>query len=317
VKRFADGWLQLQTEYLQLCGLPLWIHALPHEGGIVLLDSGVAGTPEQSLRGELAQAGLRLEDVDLVVNSHAHPDHMGGNSALQAAAAPTFAGPAAEAQWLEDNQALVEQLWEPNPDAYRLSEDERTDLDGLLGERVRVERLLRDGDQLALSEATLTVVTTSGHSPGHIAVHDADRGVLFTFDDVQGGGVPIAGGEVWLAPLYHDVRRYRDGLHRLLELDFHVLVPSHGDQLDRDAGEARIRESLEFIERASAFVEESVDGRDSIGLRELAEAIGTRLGPFGGLNLQTMSIARAHLDELVRSGRATRRWHLNPAPGAS
>ena len=29
-------------------------------------------------------------------------------------------------------------------------------------------------------------ITTGGQSPGHIAVHDTHRGVLFTFDDVQG-----------------------------------------------------------------------------------------------------------------------------------
>lgn len=310
MRTFADGWVQLRTEYLQTCGLPLWIHALPHDDGILLLDSGVSQTPERSLRGELADAGLRIEDVDLVVNSHAHPDHMGGNSELSRIASPVFAGPAAEARWLEDNDALVEELWEPHPDAYRLTDDERRDLEAQLGERVRVDRLLRDGDRIELSSAALTAVTTSGHSPGHIAVHDEQRGVLFTFDDVQGNGVPIAGGSSWLAPLYHDVRRYREGLGRLLDIDFALLVPSHGDQLDHAAGLARIRESIDFVDRASELVDEVVSAREDIGLRELAEAIGTSLGPYGGVNLQTMSIARAHLDDLVRSGRATTRWHL-------
>ncbi len=310
MKAFGDGWVQLRTEYLQTCGLPLWIHALPHDDGVLLLDSGVAETPERSLRAELDVAGLRIEAVDIVVNSHAHPDHMGGNSELARIASPVFAGPAAEAGWLEDNDLLVDELWEPSPDAYRLDDAARVDLEDQLGERVRVERLLRDGDTVEVSAASLTVVSTSGHSPGHIAVHDAARGLLFTFDDVQGSGVPIAGTSTWLAPLYHDLRRYRRGLERLLDLDFELLVPSHGDPLDATAGSARIRESLAFVDRVEEFVDREVGGRDDVGLAELATAIGTRLGPYGGLNLQTTSVARAHLDDLVRRGLATTRWHL-------
>lgn len=313
MKRFADGWVQLRTEYLQTCGLPLWIHALPHDDGVLLLDSGVAETPERSLRGELDAAGLAIADVDLVVNSHAHPDHMGGNSELARIAGPTFAAPAAEAGWLEDNDTLIDELWEPAPDAHRLSPDERADLEAQLGQRVRVERLLRDGDRLEVSSGTLRVVTTSGHSPGHIALHDEGRGLLFTFDDVQGAGVPIAGTDTWLAPLYLDVRRYRAGLQHLLELDFDLLVPSHGDPLSAAPGRDRIRQSLDFVDRVDEFVDAEVAGRDDVGLRELAEAIGTRLGPFGGVNLQTVSVARAHLDDLVRAGRASTRWHLTDA----
>jgi glyoxylase-like metal-dependent hydrolase (beta-lactamase superfamily II) len=299
VKRFADGWFQIRTEYLEFCGLPLYLHAYAGADGIVLLDSGVAATPAASVRPELAAAGLAIEDISLVVNSHAHPDHMGGNAALAAISDPVFAGPAAEAEWLEDNDALIDQLWEPNPDAYWLSPSERADLVGLLGSRPRVERLLRDGDVI---DGFLTVVSTSGHSPGHIALHDASRGLLFTFDDVQGAGVPIAHTDTWLAPLYHDVRRYRAGLERLASLEFTTMLPSHGDPLDAVAGQARIAESLRFLSLAEELVSEYLDKHSLVRLGSLASELGTRLGPFGGVNLQTISIAKAHLDDLVRQG---------------
>lgn len=304
----AGDWIRIETEYLQACGLPLWLNALPHEQGILLLDSGTSQTPEASIRRALADAGHRIEDITLVVNSHAHPDHMGGNAALQAISAPVFAGPAAEAGWLEDNDLLVSQLWEPHPDAFRLTAVERADLLGLLDERVRVEHLLRDGDTLTVGDTSLDVVTTSGHSPGHIAVHDPDHRLLFTFDDVQGAGVPIAHSDVWLAPLYHDVDRYRAGLRRLLQLDFDTLVPAHGPPLNHEQGVARIHESLEFVDTAEVFVQDFLEAQNDIGLRDLAEALGTRLGPYGGATLQSVSVAKAHLDHEVRRGTATSRW---------
>ena len=319
MKAFADGWFALRTEYLQVCGLPLWLHAFADASGVVLLDSGIAGTPETSIRSELAEAGLRIEDVSLVINSHAHPDHMGGNSSLAEISSPVFAGPASEAGWLEDNDLLVRELWDANPDAYLMSPAERADLDEQLGERVRVDRLLRNGDEIVLGDATLRVITTSGHSPGHIAVHDADRGVLFTFDDVQGRGLPVAGSAEWLAPLYLDVDRYRGGLRRLRELDFTTMRPSHGDPLDREAALARIDESLLFVDTADEFVREYVDRDRPVRLDELAVAMGTRLGTFGGSTLQTRSIAKAHLDHLVRSGELVPQWtpkHRPSTPGA-
>lgn len=312
MRRFADGWVQVRTEYLELCGLPLYLNALPTDDGIVLLDSGVAATPETSVRGELAEAGLAIEDVALVVNSHAHPDHMGGNARLRAVAAPRFAGPAAEAVWLEDNERLVRELWEPNPDAMVLTGAERTDLDALLGERVRVDHLLRDGDVLPVPGPDLTVVTTSGHSPGHIAVHDAERRVLFTFDDVQGSGTPVAHSEDLLPPLYHDVDRYTTGLRTLAALDFDLLVPAHGDHLDREAGLHRIEDSIAFVERADAFVAEHLEKHQETTLRALALDLGTRLGPYGGVNLQTVSVAKAHLDHQTRAGTLTPVWRRTP-----
>jgi glyoxylase-like metal-dependent hydrolase (beta-lactamase superfamily II) len=316
VKRFAGDWIQIRTEYLELCGLPLYLNAIATDDGIVLLDSGISGTPQTSVGPELAAAGLRIDDVTLVVNSHAHPDHMGGNAALRELANPQFAAPAAEAAWLEDNDRVISELWEPNPDAYRLDPAERAEIDGLFGERVRIDRLLRDGDEIDAAGSALTVVTTSGHSPGHIAVHDRARGVLFSFDDVQGHGVPIGRTQTWLAPLYHDVERYLGGLRRLAALDFEVMVPAHGEHLDREAALARIQQSIDFVERADAFVGDYLAQHGETRLGPLALALGTEVGPFGGLNLQTMSIARAHLERQVRLGELEPVWRRPGTPAA-
>lgn len=308
MKRFANDWIQIRTEYLELCGLPLYLNAIPTHKGIVLLDSGVASTPRTSIVPELSAAGLRVDDVALVVNSHAHPDHMGGNSCLRTLVEPVFAAPAAEASWLEDNDLLIRELWEANPEAYGLDDTARAEVKAMLGDRVRIDRLLRDGDTIDLGDSMLTVITTSGHSPGHIALHDSHRRVLFTFDDVQGAGVPIAHGDQWLAPLYHDVPRYLAGLRRLMTLDFDTMVPAHGEHLGRQAALERVDTSIAFVERVDAFVAGELAERGELELGPLARAIGTVLGPYGGVNLQTVSIARAHLDHQVRRGDVVPVW---------
>lgn len=313
MKEISPGCLRLDTDYLQVCGLPLALHAMVDGDQLVLLDSGISSTPESFVRSELLAAGLRIEDVSLVVNSHAHPDHRGGNGAIRAVASGArFAAPAQELGWFEDDGVMLRELWGANPEAYAPTAAEEGEIRSQMGDLVRIDQPLRDGDKLTLPSGELTVVTTSGHSPGHIAIHDPQRRLLFTFDDVQGAGTPFPDGHGRLAPLYHDVERYLGGLRRLRDLEFDLLLPSHGEPLDHDEGIARLDESIDFVSRVDDFVAEYLNTGRAVGIRELAQAIGTQVGDFGGINLQTVSLARAHLDHAVRRGGATPFWRRTP-----
>jgi glyoxylase-like metal-dependent hydrolase (beta-lactamase superfamily II) len=44
----------------------------------LLVDSGVARVPTETVLPALAQMGLAAGDIDLLVNLHAHADHIGG-----------------------------------------------------------------------------------------------------------------------------------------------------------------------------------------------------------------------------------------------
>ncbi|MEI8411815.1 MULTISPECIES: hypothetical protein [unclassified Kribbella] len=110
--------------------------------------------------------------------------------------------------------------------------------------------------------------------------------------------------------LYTNVNHYVDGLNRLLGLDFDALVPSHGDPLDAAAGRRRISESIEWVSDVDTFTRQLLRIRGSLTVRELAGELGTQLGDFGGLCLQTVQMARAHLEVLSREHLAEPRWHL-------
>ena len=47
----------------------------PHR---IVVDTGLAGE-ESTIVSALAELGLRPEEVDIIVNTHSHPDHCGGN----------------------------------------------------------------------------------------------------------------------------------------------------------------------------------------------------------------------------------------------
>jgi metallo-beta-lactamase class B len=68
--------------------------------GLILLDGGLphSATP---IDASIRKLGFRIEDVRLIVNSHAHFDHAGGIAALQQATGATVAASGANAWALE------------------------------------------------------------------------------------------------------------------------------------------------------------------------------------------------------------------------
>jgi glyoxylase-like metal-dependent hydrolase (beta-lactamase superfamily II) len=158
----------------------------------VLLDTGMG-------IGDIAAEVQRLTSLEIVVvNSHSHWDHIGGNADFR-----DIRIHASEAPELEKSVSLPELGWalaEPRDGAL----DEPRD--GRLGpassspppHRVRsslATATLADGDILDLGDRALRVLHVPGHSPGSLALHDEEGGLLFTADTVYDGTIWLLGDE--------------------------------------------------------------------------------------------------------------------------
>ena len=93
---------------------------------------------------EAARVGWRITQI---WNTHWHPDHTGGNAAIKAATRCTVTAPAAEADRI------------PTAD-----------------------RLVREGDRVALGALEAAVIEVPAHTAGHIAYHLAEQEVIFVGD---------------------------------------------------------------------------------------------------------------------------------------
>ncbi len=116
--------------------------------GHILLDSGFAETVPQ-IKQNIAALGFRLEDVKILINSHAHYDHAGGLAELKELTKAKLLASEADAALLADGGK-----GDPN-----------------FGDRffyapVKADRILRDGEQVKLGGAILTTYLTPGHTKG-------------------------------------------------------------------------------------------------------------------------------------------------------
>lgn len=302
------GVYRLTTDYAEATGLPLYLYLIGSAGGEwALLDSGVADTPAR-LGEEFASTPATMRELTVLFNSHAHADHMGGDAAILAQSAAKLAAPAGELDWIEDRACYIRDVWQGPPGVLHRQEPIDAGVLDMCGADVRVDIALRDGDRIRVDDREMEVIVTSGHSPAHLALFDSRSRILFSFDVVQGHGIPRGSGLPRQAPLYYDVARYLKGLERLLAIDFDAVAPSHGPVLDADEGRRHIEESLGFVEELGSFVESLLKARRTVSTRDVAAAIGSDFGDFGGITFQTAYLADAHLRALARAGGAQPGW---------
>jgi metallo-beta-lactamase class B len=116
--------------------------------GHILLDSGLPETVPQ-IKENVARLGFKLTDIKILLNSHAHYDHAGGLAELKELTGAKLMATEADAELLA-----------------RGGKDDFQWGDRFAYKPVKVDRALRDGDQVKLGEVTLTARLTPGHTKG-------------------------------------------------------------------------------------------------------------------------------------------------------
>jgi glyoxylase-like metal-dependent hydrolase (beta-lactamase superfamily II) len=195
--------------------------------GLTLIDCGVAGSTAAILDG-IAALGRRVDQLREIVLTHAHDDHVGAAAELaERTGAQVLAHP---------GDAPVVRGERPQTPPH-LENFERPLAESILPRvpralAVRVDRELEDG-QTTLGGGA--IVAVPGHTPGSMAVHVPQSGLLFAGDALAShGGAPILG-------LFNvDRRSAIESVARLAALDFHVACFGHGDPLTGRA-DTRIR----------------------------------------------------------------------------
>lgn len=269
-----------------------------------LVDTGIATTPHQQLFPALARLGLAPTDIDVVVNTHGHHDHRGGNAALK------DANPRVEILchdgdrgWIEDVDRYLSELywslgpeWTP-PDGF----DDR--IRRLSGDDVAVDRTLSDGDRIDLGDGVeLEVHHVPAHSPGHLVIHHAGAGVLFTGDALQADGTPLQVRKPFF-PLYDSVDAYQGSLELFDRIGADLVATSHCGVQDRDGTRDLIDVSRTMVADAHRVVVRVLAERRRTTLGEVVESLSSTW-PHYDVGAQLVRTARAHLDQLDRSGEA-------------
>ncbi len=286
--------------------------ALQRGAGLVLVDTGVGGRGRLRMVDiALAQAGFGVEDVELVVCTHAHTDHYGLAASI---CAQTGCELWMHPKWehirpmVDDPQAALEGRLEVGRmsgvpiralDRYR---QERTEKPEDLIDGIRVpDRDLVPGDEVETDVGTWQVVETPGHAPSHVCLHQPERRLLLSGDHLLGRTVLFFDYGHTADPF----GEYLESLDRVEPLDVDLCLPGHGKPF-RELG-AKVADVRAEADKMLGRVRAALDAaEDEPTAYELVEAIVGRENMTPGTAGFMLQIMLACLDHLAVLGEAGR-----------
>jgi len=186
-----------------------WLNAnqivLRGREGNVLIDSGYVTRAATTL----ALVGDRLKGarIDMLVNTHCHSDHMGGNAAIQGTYGCVTLIPVAEAASVRawDERAL----W--------------IDYTGQQAERFAVDEVLEPGQIYRWGELDWQMIAAPGHAAGALVFWNPEERILISGDALWERGFGLVMPEP--ASALDDAQRT---LEAIAALDPRVVIPGHG-----------------------------------------------------------------------------------------
>jgi len=172
-----------------------------------LVDSGYATHAPQTL--DLVAHLLRGRRLDLLVNTHTHSDHCGGNAALQAAYGCRTLIPAAEAAAVRD--------WDEEALSYAAT--------GQHCPRFGFDGTIAAGDSLMLGEFEWQVLGAPGHDPHSVILYCPAERLLISADALWENGFGVIFPELEGESGFAEARAT---LEQIAALDVRLVIPGHG-----------------------------------------------------------------------------------------
>lgn len=177
-------------------------------GTTAVVDTGYASHAAQTLA--LVQLALGGRPLELIVNTHLHSDHCGGNAALQAAFPPART-------LIPPGQADAVAKWDEVALSYRAT--------GQHCERFRFDAMLRPGASVRLGDCEWQVHAAPGHDPHSVILFEPASGTLVSADALWENGFGIVFPELDGEAGFEEVGATLDVIEGLAP---RVVIPGHG-----------------------------------------------------------------------------------------
>jgi glyoxylase-like metal-dependent hydrolase (beta-lactamase superfamily II) len=216
---FERGWLSANNILVQ------------GQGPTALIDSGYASHAAQTLA--LVEHALQGELLDLLLNTHLHSDHCGGNAALQ------LRYPACHTR-IPPGSAEAVRAWDPVALTYEPT--------GQVCARFRFDGLLKPGETVQLGSCEWEIHGAKGHDPHSIVLFEPVTRLLISADALWRNGFGVVFPELEGIEAFSEVGQTLDAIECLKPS---TVIPGHGPIFhDVSDALARARSRLESFVRA-------------------------------------------------------------------
>ncbi|MFB3926881.1 MAG: MBL fold metallo-hydrolase [Syntrophales bacterium] len=286
------------------------IYAFIHGGRVSIIDTGpnFPGT-FAALKEILGEIGCSVEGIEHVLITHFHADHCGLAGGIKSSSGAGILIPDIEyrsANAFLENEGRLEKVR-----SFCLE-------NGMSGETVEVlmnafrflrtatipftaDKFLANGQPLRIGDWSFDVISTPGHTRGHVCFFCRENRILFSGDHVLPHITPNLSPDL-LAPDFRPLKSFLDSLERLRHVPVDIVCPAHGGFFT-DLG-ARLDETIRHHRERKELILEALKIHPKTACEISQDIFGSGLDAFN--QLLALNEVYVHLVELVYESNADR-----------
>jgi glyoxylase-like metal-dependent hydrolase (beta-lactamase superfamily II) len=281
---------------------------------LTLVDAGPnSGRALDELQRALEAHGKAIEDLELVIVTHQHIDHIGlveivasrsGAEVAAIDAAVPFISDYSERAAADDEFSGQIMLRHGiSPDVVRALQSVSAAFRAW-GAKVTVTRKLREGDTIEMRDRTLEVHFRPGHSPSDTVFYDSTRRHLIAADHlikhISSNPLITRGPDDEADPARRpqSLVMYLESLRKTRAMDVDLVLPGHGDPIDDHR--ALIDERFKLHDRRAEKIHGLIAERPRSAY-EIAQALWGNIAVTQAY--LTLSEVLGHTDLLLNAGR--------------
>jgi glyoxylase-like metal-dependent hydrolase (beta-lactamase superfamily II) len=278
---------------------------------LTLIDTGPnSGKALDELESQLSERGHSIDDLELLIVTHQHIDHLGlAEIVVQRSGAKVAAlGAAAERLANFDDDAEAEDRFAVDlmlrngiPEEVTVALRSVSRSFRAWGSHVAVTDPLEDGQVMPFGDRTLQAIHRPGHSPSDTVFWDEDRKILIAADHLI---AHISSNPLISRPLDGSAKRpqalvtYIESMRKTREMPAEIVLSGHGDPIVDHV--ALIDDRIAKHERRKEKIYELIAEQPRSGF-ELAQAIWGNVAVTQAF--LTLSEVVGHADLLLNEGR--------------
>jgi glyoxylase-like metal-dependent hydrolase (beta-lactamase superfamily II) len=197
---------------------------MDEQNGNTLVDAGLPNQTE-AISAALVEAGIGVGDLRRIIFTHQDLDHVGSGAALVRQSDARVLAHPADAPYIEGSQRPLK----PSPEMLEQRPQMREVLERL--EPVGIDEYVEDGTRLDLAGGT-RVISTPGHTPGHISLYVERSKVLIAGDALTAERGSLNGPN---PSMTLEMRTAIQSVRRLADLEIDTIICYHGGVVSEDA----------------------------------------------------------------------------------
>src|SRR3712207_6231154 len=194
------------------------------DNGTTLVDAGLPDQTE-AIGAALVEAGIGVRNLRRIIFTHQDLDHIGSGAALVRQSGARVLAHSADAPYIEGSLRPLK----PSPAILEQRPQMRKVLERL--DPVGVDERVENGTRLDLAGGT-KVISTPGHTPGHISLYLERSKVLIAGDALRAERGSLNGPN---PSMTLEMRTALQSIRKLADLEVEIIVCYHGGVVSEDA----------------------------------------------------------------------------------